>query len=424
MRLAVPDVIPILPKEPSMQTPLAERPQIVLFGLRNAGKSSLMNALMAQEVSIISNTPGTTTDPVTRAFELGALGPVAFTDTAGLDDEGQLGGQRVEKSLERLRLSDIPVLVTRADTPLTELERQTTEALRPLKPALLVVLTHADAGLDPGKHAWALSIGAVAVESPTRKGIEDLRRLLEKRGPKVEREISPLEGLVHERDFLVLVTPLDLAAPKGRLILPQVETIRDSLDRDCACLVVKERELFSFWKVLNQRPKLVVCDSQAFAKVAADIPGDQPLTSFSILFARKKGDLATYVDGVKALSSMPTECRVLVLESCAHHQQADDIGTVKIPRLFRQLVQPRAEFHHARQLPPEEELARFHLVINCAGCMVSRHAVLDRLDVLQRLGIPVLNYGLFLAWANGLLPRALEAFPEEWARYQGEAFPH
>jgi len=400
-----------------MQTPLAERLKIVLFGLRNAGKSSLMNALLAEEVSIVSATPGTTTDPVTRAFELGALGPVAITDTAGLDDVGELGQQRVEKSLERLRLADIPVLVTRADTPLTDDEKRTAEALAPTKPALTVVLTHADSGFDPAKHDWARALGCVAVESPVRRGLEDLRRVLEKKGAQAEREISPLEGLVEDGDLLVLVTPIDLAAPKGRLILPQVETIRDTLDKDCACLVVKDRELFGFYQVLNRRPKLVVCDSQAFAKVAADIPEDQALTSFSILFARKKGDLSVYVRGVKALERMPADCRVLVLESCAHHQQADDIGTVKIPRLFRQRVQPRAEFVHRRQLPPDAELAGFHLVINCAGCMVSRNAVLDRLDTLDRLGIPVLNYGLFLAWVNGLLPRALEPFPAEFDQY-------
>lgn len=402
-----------------MQTPLAERLKIVFFGLRNAGKSSLMNALMNQDVSIVSDTPGTTTDPVTRPFELGALGPVAFTDTAGLDDEGDLGALRIEKSLERLRLGDIPVLVTRADTPLTEAERRTTEELRATKPALTVVLTHCDRGYDSSKFDWARGVGAVAVESPRHHGIEDLRKLLEKKGAKAEREISPLEGLVSEGDFLVLVTPIDLAAPKGRLILPQVETIRDTLDKDCACLVVKERELFSFYQVLAKRPKLVICDSQAFAKVAADIPADQPLTSFSILFGRKKGDLAVYVRGVKALDRMPDGARVLVLESCAHHQQADDIGTVKIPRLFRQLVQPRAEFHHARQLPDDEELASYDLVINCAGCMVSRNAILERLDTLDRLGVPVVNYGLFLAWVNGLLPRALEPFPAEYAQYLG-----
>ncbi len=400
-----------------MNTPLAERMKIVLFGLRNAGKSSLMNALMNQEASIVSDTPGTTTDPVTRTFELGALGPVAITDTAGLDDEGDLGALRIEKSLERLRLCDLPVLVTRADTLLTDEERRLMESVQGTKP-VVVVLTHADAGYEPAKYDWARSLGTVAVESPQRRGMEDLRRLLEKKGAKAERELSPLEGLVSEGDFLVLVTPIDLAAPKGRLILPQVETIRDILDRDCACLVVKERELFGFYQVLSRRPKLVICDSQAFAKVAADLPADQPLTSFSILFGRKKGDLAVYVRGVRAVETLKPDARILVLESCAHHQQADDIGTVKIPRLFRQLVQPRVEFVHARQLPPEEELAQYSLVINCAGCMVSRNQILDRLDVLERLGIPVLNYGLFLAWANGLLPRALEPFPEEYALYK------
>ncbi len=400
-----------------MNTPLSERPKIVLFGLRNAGKSSLMNALMNLDTSIVSATPGTTTDPVTRTFELGALGPVAITDTAGLDDVGDLGALRVEKSLERLKLSDIPVFVTRADTPLTDAERIIVDPLKTSKPALVVVLTHSDQGFEAAKYDWARAIGVVAVESPQRRGVEELRRLLEKKGAKAENEASPLEGLVSEGDFLILVTPIDLAAPKGRLILPQVETIRDTLDKDCACLVVKERELYSFYKVLNKRPKLVICDSQAFAKVAADIPPDQPLTSFSILFGRKKGDLGVYLKGVKALGRMPADAKVLVLESCAHHQQADDIGTVKIPRLFRQLVQPRAEFHHARQLPPEAELATFDLVVNCAGCMVSRNQILDRLETLGKLNIPVLNYGLFLAWVNGLLPRALEPFPDEFRAY-------
>lgn len=397
-------------------TPLAEQLKIVFFGLRNAGKSSLMNQFMGIEASIVSETAGTTTDPVTRSFELGELGAVSVTDTAGLDDEGELGRLRVQKSLERLRLCDLPVFVTRADTALTDLERRTVEALRDSKPGLCVALTHTDLGTDSEKKAWASTIGCVEVDNPRRRGADELRRLLIKSAAGIEREISPLEGLVQENDFLLLVTPIDLAAPKGRLILPQVETIRDALDKDCACLVVKERELGLFYGALTIKPKLVVCDSQAFSKVAADLPPDQPLTSFSILFARKKGDLAVYTEGVKALDRVGAGARVLILESCAHHKQADDIGTVKIPRLFQQLVQSKTEFLFARELPEDEELDRIDMVINCAGCMASRSKIMDRIDRLRNRRIPVINYGLFLAWVNGLLPRALEPFAQPHSR--------
>lgn len=398
-------------------TPLAEQLKIVFFGLRNAGKSSLMNHFMGLEASIVSDTPGTTTDPVTRSFELGELGPVAVVDTAGLDDVGELGQLRIKKSQERIQLSDIPVFVTRCDTPLTDLERRTVEELKEKKPGLCVVLTHGDLDPHPEKKSWAGSYGAVTVDNLNRLGMEEFRKHLIKNAAKIEHEISPLEGLVNENDFIILVTPIDLAAPKGRLIMPQVETIRDVLDKDCACLVVKERELKFFYDSLTIKPKLVVCDSQAFSKVAADIPDDQLLTSFSILFARKKGDLSVYTEGAKALAGVQPGGKVLILESCAHHKQADDIGTVKIPRLYQQLVQSKTEFIFARELPPEEELAQLSMVINCAGCMVSRNKIMNRVDVLKKLKIPVLNYGLFLAWVNGLLPRALEPFPEEFSLF-------
>ena len=233
----------------------------------------------------------------------------------------------------------------------------------------------------------------------------------------VNFEISPLEGLVHENDLVVLVTPVDLAAPKGRLILPQVETIRDVLDRDCASLVVKERELKYFYDKLRIKPKLVVTDSQAFSKVAADIPENQLLTSFSILFARKKGDLALFVRGIRELKNTPDNARILVLESCSHHRQADDVGTVKIPRLFRQLVKHDAEFDFTRELPDNGKLKEYFMVINCAGCTVTANKMKLRLEVLKKNGVHATNYGLFLAWVNGLLPRALEMFPFEYELY-------
>ena len=262
--------------------------------------------------------------------------------------------------------------------------------------------SHAQADLHPHKAVWLEKTGGLRVDSSGGSGISELISAISAARP--EPEATPLEGLVQEGDLIVLVTPIDLAAPKGRLILPQVETLRDALDRDCAALVVKERELFQFYRNLKTPPKLVITDSQAFNKVAADIPEDQLLTSFSILFARKKGDLDRYVDGLNALESMRPGAKVLILESCSHHLQADDIGTVKIPRLFRQMVRRDGEFTFARKMPGRVELAEYDLVIMCASCMLTRGKVMSRLDDIREAGVPVLNYGLFLAWANGLFP--------------------
>lgn len=404
-----------------MNTPIAEQPRIVLFGLRNAGKSSLFNNFFEKDVAIVSPEPGTTADPVTRTFELGKLGPVAITDTAGLDDEGELGGFRMQKSLDMLAIADIAVLVTRADQSPTTIESNFVQELLKRKKPVLLALTYADMPRNSEKEAWKLNFQRTYIDNKGKTGLLELKQALEKLSLSIEFEITPLEGLVRENDLLVLVTPIDLAAPKGRLIMPQVETLRDALDRDCAALVVKERELARFYSVLKEKPRLVITDSQAFSKVAADIPPDQPLTSFSILFARKKGDLALYVEGARLLNSVPPGVKILMLESCSHHRQADDIGTVKIPRLFRQLVQSDAEFEFSRELPEEGRLSKYYMVINCAGCMVSRNKILYRLEALKKNHVAALNYGLFLAWVNGLLPRALEPFPLEYELYQGHS---
>ena len=403
---------------PTQNTPLAEQPKIVLFGLRNSGKSSLMNNLFENSISIVSDNPGTTTDPVTKTIELGRLGPTAVTDTAGFDDTGELGGLRVKKSAEMLGIADIPVFVTRADQALRPEEKAFFDEITARKPALIIALTFTDQGENPLKTVWASQYPHARLDNLKRTGFTELKKILQDQADKIEFEISPLEGLVEEGDLLLLVTPIDLAAPKGRLILPQVETIRDALDKDCAALVLKERELKNFYDRLPSRPKLVITDSQAFSKVSADIPEDQPLTSFSILFARKKGDLTLFTEGVKKLSSIKPGSKILVLESCSHHRQADDIGTVKIPRLFRQIIQPDVTFEFLRELPEEAVLKKFSMVINCAGCMVTRNKILSRLEVLNRLGIPAVNYGLFLAFVNGLLPRALEPFPYEYGLYR------
>ncbi len=401
---------------PNQSTPLSEQVRVVIFGLRNSGKSSFINNLFEKDVSIVSESPGTTTDPVTRSMEILPAGPVAFTDTAGIDDTGELGSLRIKKSLEKLDIADLPVFVSRADRPVSDFEIEIVNSISHKK-SLFIVLTFGDMIADKEKIAWAEKYDYTLIDNINKKGFDDFKKLLIKKISKTDFEITPVEGLVNENDLVLLVTPIDLAAPKGRLILPQVETIRDLLDKDCAVLLVKERELKYFYDSLKIKPKLVITDSQAFSKVAADIPEDQPLTSFSILFARKKGDLATFVEGAKHLKNVPEGVKILILESCSHHRQADDIGTVKIPRLFRQLVQSKAEFEFARELPEAGKLKEYFMVINCAGCMVGRNLIMSRLRILKENNVFACNYGLFLAWVNGLLPRVIEPFPMEWEIY-------
>ncbi len=400
-------------------TPVSEQIRIVFFGLRNTGKSSLMNNLFEREVSIVSEYAGTTTDPVTKSMELKGLGPVAVSDTGGLDDTGDLGALRVKKSLETLKIADIPVLVTRADKSPSREEDEVINALKNAGNKCIIAVTFADAPFLRDKREWLGKRGFsyILIDNKNKKGIDEFRQGLIKDARVIVREITPVEGLVRENDLVILVTPIDLAAPRGRLILPQVETIRDLLDRDCAALVVKERELLYFYKGLKKRPALVVTDSQVFNKVAADIPEDQPLTSFSILFARKKWDLSYFIKSLNALKDFPRNGKVLIFEACSHHRQADDIGTVKIPRLFRQLIQSKTEFELVHKMPEEDVLKNYSLVIACGGCMETRNSLMAQMDMLKNNGIKAVNYGLFLAYVNGLLPRAIEPFPYEHDLY-------
>ncbi|MGA2547494.1 MAG: [FeFe] hydrogenase H-cluster maturation GTPase HydF [Rectinemataceae bacterium] len=396
-------------------TPKAERISIVFAGLRNSGKSSLMNRLFQREVSIVSATPGTTTDPVVRPIELGRLGPAVVHDTPGIDDDGELGKLRVEKALSALANADIRVLVTRADLAPSPAEDRLIASLLSDGRPTLVALTFDDQAHSAEKEAW-LARGKIEAPTPidniAGRGAAELRERLISLADRVDPEPGVLEGLVRENELVILVTPIDLGTPKGRLILPQVESIRDLLDRDCAALVVKERELSLFYSRLRQPPSLVVTDSQAFSKVAADIPEDQRLTSFSILLARKKGDLATFLAGVEAIGDLSEGAKVLVLEACSHHRQAEDLGSVKIPRLFRQLAPRAASFEFSRELPDPEALREYGLVITCGGCMRTRREVMGQIARIRAAGVAVTNYGIFLAWANGLLPRAVEMFPE------------
>ena len=402
----------------TLTTPLAEQLKIILVGIRNAGKSSLMNNLFEKEIAIISDTPGTTTDPVTRSIELGDLGPIAVTDTAGIDDEGELGNLRIQKSNERLSVADIILFITPIDKAPIEVEKKLLEQIKVANKPFLFALTYGDKKANYAKQEWIKEFTHCFVDNKNNLGFTELKKKLLSLKSKVAHEISPLEGLVRESDFVLLVTPIDLAAPKGRLILPQVETIRDALDKDCATLVVKERELYEYYNKLGVKPKLVITDSQVFHKVAADIPHDQMLTSFSILFARKKGELTEFLEGIKALKSTPPNARILVMESCSHHRQADDIGTVKIPRLFKQLVRSDVTFEFSREFPDDKSLKEYFMIIHCAGCMTTKNAIVNRIKKAKKYGVYITNYGLFLSWVNGLLPRVLEPFNDIYAFYK------
>lgn len=394
------------------ETPIAESFSIVMAGNRNAGKSSLLNALFQKDVAIVSDEPGTTTDPVSRKIELGRLGPCAVVDTAGLDDEGALGALRVQKTRERLMAADLALFVSPRDKPPTKSEKDFMDFLSREKKPFVAVLTFADKAADKEKAEFFSRCDAVSVCALDRKAA-DISALLEKiesRESEMRGEMTPVEGIAREGMLAVLVAPIDTAAPKGRLILPQVETLRDLLDRKCFALVTTEKALPGAWERIGRKADIVITDSQAFGRVAEVVGEKQSLTSFSILFARKKGDIKYFARSLDALKNFPPNGKVLIMEACSHHRQADDIGTVKIPRLFREKVAAGATIENSRQMPERPE--DFDLVIHCAACMATRQATLQKISAFKERGVPVVNYGMFLAWAFGLFPRALEPLPE------------
>ena len=402
-------------------TPRGLRLHIALFGRRNAGKSSLVNALCGQAVSVVSEVPGTTTDPVEKAMELAPLGPVLFVDTAGLDDLGDLGALRVERTRKLLDRVDLAVVVARADT-WGEVEDELVAVLAKKGVALVVALNHADevdvAVAASRAHALeARGLEVVTTDALHGHGLGDLRGALARRAPKAGLDAPPLlSDLVPPGELVVLVTPIDPEAPKGRLILPQVQAIRDLLDGDQMALVVKERELRAALDRLRRPPALVVTDSQVFLKVAADTPSEIPLTSFSILMARAKGDLAAFVRGGRAIDSLRPGARVLLAEACTHHPTAEDIGRVKIPRWLEQYVGGKLSFSSVQGHDFPEDLSTYDLVVHCGACTLGRREVLGRVEACRAAGVPVTNYGVAIATTLGILERALSPFPALSAR--------
>ncbi len=396
------------------KAPKGLRMHIGLFGRRNVGKSSLLNALTRQEVSIVSHVAGTTTDPVEKPMELLPIGPVLFIDTAGIDDIGALGDMRVQKTRQVFERTDMGLIVAQADGwgPFEE------EVLRELDergvPAVIVINKVDEVPCAPDLLAQfeERKLRVVQTVACQGEGILDLREALIRLTP--DDFINPpsiVADLVPAGELAVLVVPIDLEAPKGRLIVPQVQTIRDLLDNDAYCMVVKERELRDALDRQHRPPALVITDSQAFLKVAGDTPPDIPMTSFSILFARNKGDLSEFVRGAMTVEHLKPGARVLVAESCSHHPIGDDIGRVKIPRWLTQYVGGKLEFEHTQGHDFPDDLAKYDLVVHCGACMWNRREMLSRVLSCRQAGIPITNYGMTIAYSLGIFERALGPFP-------------
>lgn len=388
-------------------TPSAERIHIGFFGKRNAGKSSLVNAVTNQELSVVSDIKGTTTDPVYKSMELLPIGPVTIIDTPGYDDEGSLGNMRVKKTMQILNKTDIAVLVTDSSVGITSSEKELIELFKNKKIPYIIVYNKSDIS---GKNLSGEN--EISVSALEKNNINELKLKIASLYKPEKDSVRIIGDLLNKNDFVVLVTPIDESAPKGRLILPQQQTIRDILDSDAIAIVTKENQLSETLLKLGEKPKLVITDSQVFNMVSKLVPNDIPLTSFSILMARYKGFLDTAVKGAAAINLLRNGDRVLISEGCTHHRQCGDIGSVKLPEMLKKHTNKSLviELSSGRDFP--EDLSPYSLVIHCGGCMLNSREVEYRRKTSEDCNIPFTNYGIAIAFMNGILRRSLEIFPE------------
>ncbi|MCI8292505.1 MAG: [FeFe] hydrogenase H-cluster maturation GTPase HydF [Hespellia sp.] len=438
-------------------TPSANRVHIGIFGRRNAGKSSLINAITGQNSSIVSEVQGTTTDPVLKSMELLPLGPVVMIDTPGLDDQGELGALRIQKTYQILNKTDIALLIIDASTGMLPEDHTILKQIQAKNIPYLIVKNKADlcskkccsddscsndrinddtqqynAGPDnnhsendPGKICLAQEsessddlrtipreIPTIAVSALTGENIHELKEFIATLAPKADKTRRIIGDLIQPSDFIILVTPIDSAAPKGRLILPQQQTIRDILDTDATAIVVKETNLKQTLAALGKKPSLVVTDSQVFEQVSSIVPKEIPLTSFSILFARYKGNLKTVVNGARAIAQLKENDQILISEGCTHHRQCEDIGTVKLPRWITEYTGKTFRFAFTSGGEFPEDLSEYQLIIHCGGCMLNEREIQYRMRCAEDAGIPITNYGIAIAYIHGILERSIEIFPE------------
>ncbi len=399
------------------QTPASERVHISFFGKRNAGKSSVINAVTGQDLAIVSSVRGTTTDPVYKTMELLPLGPVMIIDTPGIDDEGELGALRVRKSYQVLNKTDIAILVVDSTTGKGEEELALIHRFHKKGIPYLVVYNKIDllSGEEIKDLAMSVRPGEVLVSAAYGMNIQELKEKIATLKPEDTHKYPLIQDLIEPLDLVILVVPIDKAAPKGRLILPQQQTIRDILERGALSLVVRDTELKStldHFLAQGVCPKLVVTDSQAFARVSKDVPENITLTSFSILFSRYKGELETQLEGVAALSSIQDDDRILIAEGCTHHRQCGDIGTCKIPNWIRNYTgkKPVFEFTSGTEFP--DDVSSYKMVVHCGGCMLNEREMKYRIACCRDQGVPITNYGLLIAQVTGILKRSLGPFPE------------
>lgn len=388
-------------------TPSAERIHIGFFGRRNAGKSSVVNAVTGQELSVVSDVKGTTTDPVQKAMELLPVGPVVIIDTPGIDDEGSLGELRVRKTKQILNKTDVAVLVIDKTLGMTELEKELEEIFKEKNIPYVIAYNKQDIseqGIPAEEHV-------IEVSAKTGFHIEELKEKIAGLAVVEEPKLKIVGDFIKPSDFVVLVVPIDKAAPKGRLILPQQQTIRDILESGATAIVVKEYELKETLEHLGKKPVLVITDSQVFDKVNADTPSEINLTSFSILFARYKGDLQTAVQGAAAIERLQDGDKVLISEGCTHHRQCDDIGSVKLPRWLRNYTEKEIQIEMTSGTEFREDLSQYKLIIHCGGCMLNEREMKYRLKCAQDQKVPITNYGIAIAYMQGILRRSIEIFP-------------
>ena len=384
------------------ETPLANRIHIGIFGKRNAGKSSIINAMTGQNLAIVSDVAGTTTDPVLKAMELLPLGPVVMIDTPGLDDVGELGLMRVQKAYQILNKTDIALIVVDGTVGITAEDEKIIERIRSKQIPYLIVKNKMDLCERAEEEE-----NTIFVSAATGKNIYELKELIGKLAPREEESRKIVSDILQTNDFVVLVVPIDSAAPKGRLILPQQQTIRDVLEAGAAAIITRDNELAETLQNLGKKPRLVITDSQVFRTVSGIVPDDVELTSFSILMARYKGDLEINVKGARALEHLKDGDKVLISEGCTHHRQCEDIGTVKLPRWIQEYTGKKLEFQFTSGTEFPIDLSEYALIVHCGGCTLNEREMKYRLKCAEDQNIPMTNYGICIAYLNGILERSI-----------------